>query len=81
MNSRRLPWSSPPNRLSVLLREKRRAGAPVLDLTESNPTRVGLEYPGEALAAALADPGLASYDPEPRGLEEARRAVAAWYAR
>src|SRR5882762_1716576 len=77
MFSRRLRWPYPPNRLSRLLDEKRARGAAVLDLTESNPTRAGLPYPAEAIAAALADPGVAIYEPTPRGLASARAAVAA----
>ncbi len=76
MFSRRLQWPYPPNRLSRLLEEKRARGASVLDLTESNPTRVGLEYSAESIAAALHDPAVAAYEPSPRGLEAARAAVA-----
>ena len=80
MFSRRLQWPYPPNRLSRLLEEKRARGAAVLDLTESNPTRAGLGYPAEAIAAALHDPAVAAYEPSPRGLEQARAAVASWHA-
>ena len=80
MFSRRLKWPFPPNRLARLLEEKRALGADRLDLTESNPTRARLSYPGEAIAAALADSGVAFYEPSPRGLEEARVAVAAYCA-
>ena len=78
--SSRLQWNTQPNPLAILLAEKRRQGAPVLDLTESNPTRAGLDYPGE-LSEALADPRSLRYDPEPRGLSSAREAVAQYYAR
>jgi alanine-synthesizing transaminase len=54
---------------------------PLLDLTESNPTRVGLPYPSEAIAAALAGAPSARYEPAPLGLPAARAAVAADYAR
>ena len=61
----------------------RRREAAILDLTESNPTRVTL-FPREEeravaaeLAAAVADPDLGAYDPDPRGLPSARAAVAA----
>src|SRR5688572_8886362 len=80
MFSRRLQWPYPPNLLSRILEEKRARRAAVLDLTESNPTRVGLAYPEEAIAEALRDSAASSYRPEPRGLEEARSAVAAWHA-
>jgi alanine-synthesizing transaminase len=71
----RLDWNLHTNRLSALLKTKRR----VLDLTESNPTRAGLEYPREEILDALADPRALRYDPEPRGLLSAREAVAAYY--
>jgi len=77
--SSRLNWSQHQNRLSALLREKRRSGTPVLDLTESNPTRVGLAYPQPEILAALADARALSYHPSPRGLESAREAVAGYY--
>jgi aspartate/methionine/tyrosine aminotransferase len=78
MFSSRFHWDLRPNRLTALLREKRRAGARVLDLTESNPTHAGLEYSPEAVAA-LADPRAMRYDPAPAGMPEARRAVAHYY--
>src|SRR4051812_38206109 len=53
--SRRLPWETSPNAQSQLLDALRARGAAVLDLATSNPTRVGLPYPAERIAAALAD--------------------------
>lgn len=79
MFSRRLDWSLEINPLSRLLRQKRAAGARILDLTESNPTRAGIEYPREVIEA-LADTRALRYDPSPRGLESARDAVARYYA-
>ena len=70
MFSRRLKWPFPSNRLSRLLDDKRARGARVLDLTESNPTRVGLRYPAEAIGAALRTAGAAAYEPTARGLEQ-----------
>jgi aspartate/methionine/tyrosine aminotransferase len=80
MLSTRTRWDLRPNRLSRLLEEKRRAGVRVLDLTESNPTRVGLPFPGDLLAS-LAAPGGERYEPTPFGLPSARAAVAADFAR
>lgn len=81
MFSGRLKWPYPPNRLSRILEEKRARGAAVLDLTESNPTSAGLRYPAEAIAAALHDPAVSVYEPAPRGLPEARAAIASSHAR
>jgi len=84
MFSSRFPWGAGgnadlrPNRLTQLLTAKRRAGARILDLTESNPTRASLAYPAETLSA-LADPRGLIYEPAPAGAAEARQAVASYY--
>jgi alanine-synthesizing transaminase len=80
MFSARTGWDLTPNRLSSLLEARRKRGEVVLDLTETNPTRVGIAYPPDLLAP-LADPGALSYEPSPRGLAAAREAVAADHAR
>ena len=79
MFSSRFHWDLKPNRLTELLRQKRRARAHVLDLTESNPTHAALEYPTD-IVDALADPRALRYDPAPAGIGEAREAVARYYA-
>ena len=79
MFSSRFHWDPAPNRLTRLLADKRRAGAAILDLTESNPTRAGFAYP-EEIVAALADPRALSYDPQPAGSLAAREAVCRYYA-
>jgi alanine-synthesizing transaminase len=58
----------------------RRRGIDILDLTVSNPTKVGLEYPDDLLAS-LASPEALSYDPQPMGLRSAREAVATDFGR
>jgi aspartate/methionine/tyrosine aminotransferase len=78
--SARTLWDLRPNRLARALEAKRRAGASVLDLTESNPTRVGLAVP-DGLLEPLSSPDALVYAPEPRGSAAARRAVAADHAR
>jgi alanine-synthesizing transaminase len=80
MFSRRIPDSLAQNRLSEALARRRRAGLPVLDLTRTNPTQCGIELPGEAILAALGDPRVLSYEPEPKGWRGAREAVAAHHA-
>jgi alanine-synthesizing transaminase len=49
---------------------------PILDLTESNPTRAQLPYDRDAIVAALSSAGSLLYEPAPLGLESARLAVA-----
>jgi len=80
MFSRRVPDDRRPNRLAAALADARRGGRPLVDLTVSNPTRVGIRYP-ERLLDALADPRALTYRPEPFGLPEAREAVAETYIR
>jgi aspartate/methionine/tyrosine aminotransferase len=78
--SGRTAWNLSANAFAARLETAREAGKPLLDLTESNPTRVGLGWPAERLRAALAGPGLESYRPDPRGHAGARQAVAAYLA-
>jgi alanine-synthesizing transaminase len=78
--SNRIAADLRPNRLAQALETRRRTGQPVIDLTESNPTRAALEYPRDLLAP-LANAGGLLYAPQPFGLIEARRAAAAEYGR
>jgi len=78
--SSRLKLDLRPNPLSTLLAQKHRAGANVLDLTESNPTRAGFVYPEREILEALSDPAALRYDPAPCGLLSAREAVSRYYA-
>jgi aspartate/methionine/tyrosine aminotransferase len=77
--SKRIHWDLAENDLARALRRKRAAGDPVLDLTESNPTRAGLAYPGAEIRRSFDDEALLRYDPDPRGGKEARAAVASYY--
>jgi aspartate/methionine/tyrosine aminotransferase len=80
MFSSRVPSELAPNRLFEALTARRRAGRSFLDLTSTNPTTVGFDYPPDLLHALADNRGL-TYQPEPFGLPVARRAVAADYAR
>jgi aspartate/methionine/tyrosine aminotransferase len=80
MFSARIAGDLAPNRLTEALRQRRAAGGEVIDLTETNPTRVGLDYPKGLLAPLADDRGL-TYAPQPFGLIEARRAIASDYQR
>ena len=46
-----------PNALTQALAARRAAGARILDLTASNPTQAGFDYPEPEILAALAAPG------------------------
>lgn len=78
--SSRFHWDFRQNRVTELLAAKRRAGARILDLTESNPTHAGLDYPPE-IVRAFDDRRMLSYEPAPAGMDDARDAVTAYYAR
>jgi len=80
MFASRTNWRLDPNLFTRALDEHRRAGKEILDLTMSNPTTRGLDYPDEEILAALADPRALTYRPESKGLLEARQAVADYYA-
>src|SRR5712664_36899 len=80
MFANRTNWDLSPNRLSEALAAHRAAGKPLLDLTVSNPTECGFSYDSKAILEALSNPAALRYEPNPRGLESARRAVAGYYA-
>lgn len=80
MFSKRFKWDLETNQLARLIEAKRKSGASILDLTESNPTRAGLDYPREKILAALAQTPAMFYEPAPRGLIVAREAVTGYYA-
>ncbi len=79
MFSERTNWKLVQNRFTQALDEARAAGVRILDLTVSNPTRVGLQYDTQAILDALAAPQAIDYDPQSKGLREAREAVAGYY--
>ena len=79
MFSRRSCWDLRLNKLTELLLDKRRAGEPIMDLTNANPTCAGFEYPA-TIQDRLARCDIYSYQPDPAGLLIARRAVQAYYA-
>src|SRR6267143_1019335 len=80
MFANRTNWDLTPNRLSEALAAHRAAGKPLLDLTVSNPTECGFSYDSKAILEALSNAAVLTYEPNPRGLESARRAVADYYA-
>jgi aspartate/methionine/tyrosine aminotransferase len=80
MFSSRVPADLQANRLARALARARAAGRHLIDLTVTNPTAAGIEYPASVLEA-LSHPDGDVYDPHPLGLRTAREAVAGDYAR
>jgi alanine-synthesizing transaminase len=79
MFSKRTNWRREENAYTRALRRHRASGTPIFDLTVSNPTACGFQYDGAAILAALTAPAALRYDPEPKGLLQARAAVAQYY--
>ncbi|HEX2442925.1 MAG TPA: pyridoxal phosphate-dependent aminotransferase [Vicinamibacterales bacterium] len=76
MFSSRVPRDRTPNRLHGAIERLRASGTPLIDLTLSNPTAAGINYP-PSLLTALASSAALRYEPAPLGLPDAREAVAA----
>jgi aspartate/methionine/tyrosine aminotransferase len=79
MFSKRTNWKLTPNALTLAQREMAAAGREVLDLSASNPTRVGLNYDSEAITGSLAQASGLDYEPQPKGMLVARQAVSDYY--
>jgi aspartate/methionine/tyrosine aminotransferase len=80
MFSKRLPRHVEINELTRTLQRLRAEGASITDLTDSNPTRVGVAYPEDVLDD-LSSEDARRYEPHSLGLRSAREAVAADYLR
>ncbi len=77
--SHRTNWDLNINELTQLLREKKAQGLSIFDLTESNPTKCGFEYPTEAITKTLTQSENFNYEPSPRGQLHAREAIVSYY--
>ncbi len=76
--SRRSHWNTEESELARAHRLRVEAGLPIADLTASNPTRCGFHYSPDLLTS-LTDRRALDYDPQPRGLPTARKAVCEYY--
>lgn len=72
--SKRTAWSFADDRIGEAVAR----ATDLIDLTESNPTRIGLPAP-TSLLQPLSDPLSLAYDPKPFGTDVARQAVARRY--
>lgn len=77
--SSRTSWNTEESDLARAHRLRAEAGLSIADLTASNPTRCGFEYPADLLEA-LREPRAFDYDPQPKGMLTARQAVCSYYA-
>jgi len=78
--SARTAWDTSETKLARAIATQHKSGLPLLDLTASNPTQCGFTYDEAAILSALARRESLIYDPDPRGMLEARGAVAKYYA-
>jgi len=79
MFSERTNWRLAQNRFTQTVEDARVRGVRLLNLTASNPTRVGLEYDSHAILGSLGSARALDYDPQAKGLLSAREAVARYY--
>jgi len=77
--ARRTNWNLRPNLFSTALDAHRANGKPLLDLSASNPTSIGVHYEEHTLLSALTQPNALKYEPASKGLLVAREAVARYY--
>ena len=80
MFSARIPADREPNRVARALTSAKESGRRLIDLTLTNPTVAGIDYPRDLLQS-LASPPALRYSPQPFGLETARCAVVGDYSR
>src|SRR3989338_10681836 len=79
MLASRTNWKFTPNQLTQRLETLKQSGVQIIDLSESNPTHCGFDYLKSSLLAPLADPKNILYEPNPKGMPEARYAIQAYY--
>ena len=80
MQTSRTNWKFDTNQLTLALNALKESGAEIIDLTESNPTRCQFQYlAGANLLRALLNPKNLKYEPDPRGMIEARHTVKNYY--
>lgn len=77
--AKRTDWALTSNRIAQALSKLRSANVDVIDLTESNPTRCGFDYPAEEILKPLAAKVNLRYEPQPQGHPEVRAVIAHYY--
>lgn len=79
--SGRIPLHLEANGIAEAVAQRRAEGLDLVDLTLSNPTRCGFQFPEEPLLEALAHPNALIYSPDAQGVRVVREAVARHHQR
>ncbi len=79
--SHRTNWHRTPNTISNAVDSLKRQHVPLIDLTESNPTRCGFRYLNGQILKSFREKKNLAYHPDARGLLKTRAAVAQTYTR
>ncbi|EMM72018.1 aminotransferase, class I/II [Leptospira weilii str. 2006001855] len=77
--SSRFSFQEGENEFVAILSEYKKNQILYSDLTVSNPTQVGLQYPAEAIRHSFGSTDLITYHPDPRGNLEARKKIQEYY--
>ena len=77
--SHRTNWPLSSNRITGTLEQLKKANVPIIDLTESNPTRCGFAYPSQEILRPFVSDKNLRYEPQPQGSLEAREAICRYY--
>ncbi len=79
MFAKRTNWLLTPNKISLTLQSLKDSKEKILDLTESNPTRCGYDYPKESILSSLTDEENLRYAPCAKGNKKAREALSQFF--
>ncbi|MBI4852477.1 MAG: pyridoxal phosphate-dependent aminotransferase [Acidobacteria bacterium] len=79
MFSSRTPKELTTNKLTKIIEQKKLDNENLLDLTQSNPTSIDIIYPEKEILSALSNPKALIYQPDPKGLFNARKAIVDYY--
>ena len=77
--ARRTDWPLSTNDLISTLEDLRGKNLAICDLTESNPTRCGFKYPADKILNVLSEEKNLDYNPNPKGILEAREGISRYY--
>jgi len=78
--SRRTNWNFLSNELTLLRERKILEGKPILDVTESNPTKCNFDFLFSEIISSLNSEENILYSPNPKGNLQARETICKYYA-